>query len=173
MPELIAPSTRLHSAWLEAHAEWGPGSHEDGFGLHRSDEVGTPAGFAAWLARLAEQSDPAKTIDVGRHSCTYRWIVDSGRVLGGIALRTGDDDYVAWAGHVGFGMRPSARRRGLGTWALGRMLDEARTAGTERILAVCAVGNAASVKTIEQCGGVFEGIRDNGAGPLRRYWIEL
>ncbi|WP_122977637.1 GNAT family N-acetyltransferase [Actinoplanes teichomyceticus] len=173
MPELIAPSVRLHRAWLEAHAEWGAGPHEDGFGLGQSDDVGTPAGFAAWLARLAKQSDPAETIDVGRHRCTYRWIVDGDRVLGGIALRDGDDDYVSWAGHVGYGIRPSARRRGLATWALGRMLNEARAWGLDRILAVCAVDNAASIKTIEHGGGVFEGVRDNGTGPLRRYWITL
>ncbi len=47
MPELIAPTARLHTAWLEAHAEWGPGVHEDGFGLLPSDEVDAPADFAA------------------------------------------------------------------------------------------------------------------------------
>jgi hypothetical protein len=34
-------------------------------------------------------------------------------------------------------------------------------------------GNAASVKTIERCGGVFEGIRDTKFSPVRRYWIDL
>jgi hypothetical protein len=53
MPELIPPTARLRAAWLEAHAEWGPGQHEDGFGLRPSDEVRSRAGFAAWLARLA------------------------------------------------------------------------------------------------------------------------
>lgn len=173
MPELIAPTTRLHTAWLEAHDEWGPGVHEDGFGLRPSDEVHAPAGFAAWVARLADQSDPAKTIDVGKHRCLYRWIVESDRVLGGIALRHGDDDYVLRAGHVGYGIRPSARRRGLATWAVGQMLVEARVLGLDRVLAVCAVDNVASVKTIERCGGVFEGIRDTKFGPARRYWIEL
>jgi predicted acetyltransferase len=165
MQELIAPTTRLHTAWLDAHAEWGPGLHEDGFGLGPSDEVDSPAGFAAWLARLATQSDPAKTIDVGKHRCTYRWIVESDRVLGGIALRHGSDDYVLWAGHIGYGIRPSARRRGLATWALGRMLDETRVLGLDRMLAVCAVDNVASVKTIERCDGVFEGIRGNQVRP--------
>jgi predicted acetyltransferase len=173
VPELIAPTVRLRSAWLEAHAEWGPGLHEDGFGLGPSDEVYSPAGFAAWVARLTDQSDPAKTIAAGKHRCTYRWIVESDRVLGGTALRHGDDDYVLWAGHIGYGIRPSARRRGLATWALGRMLDEARVLGLDRLLAVCAVDNVASVKTIERCGGVFEGIRDTTFGPARRYWIEL
>jgi predicted acetyltransferase len=173
MPELVAPAARLHAAWLEAHAEWGPGRHEDGFGLGPYDEVDSPAGFAAWVSRLIDQSDPAKTIDVGKHRCTYRWIIESDRVLGGIALRDGDDDYVLWAGHIGYGIRPSARRRGLATWAVGRMLDEARALGLDRVLAVCAVDNVASVKTIERCGGVFEGTRDTTFGPVRRYWIEL
>jgi predicted acetyltransferase len=53
------------------------------------------------------------------------------------------------------------------------MLDEARVLGQDRVLAVCAVDNVASVKTIERCGGVFERIRDSNFGPARRYWIEL
>jgi predicted acetyltransferase len=173
MPELIAPTVRLHATWLEAHNEWGPGVHEDGFGLHPFDEVDSPAGFAAWVSRLVDQSDPAKPLEVGRVHCTYRWIVEDGRVLGGIALRHENSDYVVWAGHIGYGIRPSARRCGLATWAVGRMLDEARALRLDRVLAVCAVDNIASVKTIERCGGVFEGIRDTKFGPARRYWIEI
>lgn len=161
MVELIAPTPALHATWLEAHAEWGPGQHEDGFGLDPSDDVETPAGFAAWLARLAD------------HHCTYRWLVEDSRVLGGIALRHGDSDYVRWAGHVGFGIRPSERGRGLATWALRQMLDEARTLGRARLLVVCAVDNAASARTIERCGGVFEGVADTRLGLVRRYWIDL
>lgn len=171
MPELIAPTARLHAAWLEARAEWGPGQHEDGFGLGPSDEVDSAVGFAAWVSRLTDESDPAKTTDTLR--CTYRWLVDSDHVLGGIALRHGMNDHVPWAGHIGYGIRPSARRRGLARWAVGLMLDEARALGLERVLAVCAVDNAGSVKTIERCGGVFEGLRDTEAGPARRYWIEV
>jgi predicted acetyltransferase len=170
--ELVVPTTRLHSAWLEAHAEWGPGQHEDGFGLSPFDEVDSPAGFAAWVARLVAQSDPARPTDTGPR-CTYRWIVEDDRVLGGIALRHGDSEYVRWAGNVGYGIRPSARRRGLATFAVSRMLDEARALGLERVLLVCAVDNVASVRTIERCGGVFEGIRDTKLGPARRYWIDL
>ncbi len=51
------------------------------------------------------------------------------------------------------------------------MLDEARSLGLDRVLAVCAVDNVASVRTIERCGGVFEGIADTRFGPVRRYWI--
>ncbi|MFD7641385.1 GNAT family N-acetyltransferase [Kitasatospora sp. NPDC059795] len=171
MPELIAPTTRLHSAWLDAHAEWGPGLHEDGFGLGPSDEVDSPDGFAAWVALLAEDSGP-EAVATGR-GCTYRWIVEGDRVHGGIALRHGLNDRVLRSGHIGYGIRPSSRGRGLATWALGRTLDEARVLGLDQVLIVCEVDNLASVKTIERHSGVLEGVQDTEHGPLRRYWIKL
>ncbi len=155
VPDLVAPTTRLHAAWLDARDEWGPGVHEDGFGLHPSDEVDSPEGFAAWVARRCDEP-----------GSVCRWIVEDDRVLGGIALRLGPGDFVRRFGHIGYGIRPSARRRGLATWALGRMLVEAR--GLDRVLVVCEDGNAASMRTIERNGGVFDGVD----GTLRRYWIK-
>ena len=174
MPELMVPTAQLHTAWLEAHQEWGPGRHEDGFGLLPSDEVASPQGFAAWVARLAADSDPAKA---DQWCCTYRWIVEGDRVHGGIALRHGADPFVLQGGHIGYGVRPSSRRRGLAGWALGRMLDEARAQGLERVLIVCEADNIASARTTEHHGGVLEGegegVQDGEFGPVRRYWIAL
>ncbi|UKD51870.1 GNAT family N-acetyltransferase [Amycolatopsis sp. FU40] len=161
MPELLAPTVRLHRPWLAAHREWGPGLHEDGFGLSASDQVDSPAGFAAWVASLP-----------GDHA-VYRWLVEDGQVLGGIALRTGPAEYVEWAGHLGFGIRPSARGRGLASWALRQMLPEARRLELPRVLLVCATENLASARTIERAGGVLEEVRQTGHGPVRRYWITL
>lgn len=140
----------------------GRGQHEDGFGLAPSDEVLSPHGFDQWLARIEADS-----------ACRYRWIVEGDRVVGGIALRAVDDEHTRWAGHVGYGVRPSARGRGLATWALRRMLEDARRCGRSRLLLVCDVGNAASAQVIERCGGVLEGVGDTPLGPARRYWIEL
>lgn len=173
-PGLIAPTVALHSAWLRARDEWGPGVHEDGFGLRPTDEVDSPAGFAAWVARLTDESDPTRPLAAGQVHCTYRWIVEGDEVLGGIALRhTLDDHLLRVGGHIGYGVRPSARRRGLATWALGRMLDEARALGLDRVLIVCAVENVASARTIEHHGGTLEDVRDTELGPARRYWIDL
>jgi hypothetical protein len=86
MPELVAPTVGLYAAWLEARDEWGPGVHEDGFGLQPSDELDSPSWFAAWIARLNDEADPAKPLDVGRVHCTCRWIVEGDRVLGAITL---------------------------------------------------------------------------------------
>ncbi|MEU4810396.1 GNAT family N-acetyltransferase [Nocardia fluminea] len=145
--------------------------HEDGFGLLPDDDVESVEGFELWVARLVASSAGGR--DGG---CSYRWIVEGGRVLGGIALRHGDGEIVRKVGNVGnvgYGIRPSVRRRGLATWALGEILAEAREFGMERVLVVCAAENLGSVRTIERCGGVLEGIRDAELGPARRYWITV
>ena len=161
MPELLAPTVRLYRGWRTAHAEWGPGLHEDGFGLTASDSVDSPAGFAEWIATLT--ADRA----------VFRWLVEREQVLGGIALRTGPSGYVERAGHVGFGIRPSARGRGLGSWAVRQMLPEARRLGLSRVLLVCEAGNKASAATIERAGGVLEELRTTEHGVVRRYGIAV
>lgn len=158
MPDLIVPTSGLHAAWLEAHEEWGPGLHEDGFGLLQSDEVESTHGFTVWVERI--------TTD--KH-CTYRWITEGDQVLGGIALRHESSPLIQAAGHLGYGIRPSARRRGLAAWALARMVEQARALGMNRVSAVCEVGNMGSAKTIERQGGVPDGGRNTGT--TLRYWI--
>ncbi|MEU7900170.1 GNAT family N-acetyltransferase [Nonomuraea sp. NPDC049152] len=81
-----------------------------------------------------------------------------------MALRHEPNDF----GHIGYGIRPSARRRGLATWALGRILDEARLLGLDRVLITCAADNVASAKTIERQGGVLEDVRDTQHGRTGR-----
>ncbi len=158
--QLIAPTTQLQERWLEAHAEWGEGLHEDGFGLAASDEVESPVGFAAWIARLTAESDHG----------TLRWILEDGQIQGGIALRHELNEI---SGHIGYGIRPSARGRGLATWALGEMLQLARGRGMERVMLVCVAGNIASARTIEHNGGALTEIRRTGNHTVHDYWIDL
>jgi predicted acetyltransferase len=171
MVELIVPTMRLQAAWLHAHAEWGPGLHEDGFGLSESDETVSAAGFSAWVARLISAEDSCTTDDPSVSGCIHRWIIDGDDVFGGIALRYGDSEFIRSAGHIGYGIRPSARRRGLASLALGRTLNEAGRLGINPVLLVCDAGNLASAATIERNGGVFEGIQATEHGETRRYWV--
>jgi len=171
MPELVLPTTRLHTAFLACRDDWGPGLHEDGFGVAEEDDLDSPFGFATWVHDRIRLTHPAGTPCPDERHGSPRWIVEDGQVLGGIALRHRFDDDI---GHIGYGIRPSARRRGLASWALGEMLGEARAAlGLDRVLIPCLADNIASIRTIERNGGVFEGIRDTEHGPVRRYWIAL
>jgi len=146
--------------------------HEDGFGVLPSDELTSATGFSTWLERLDREENGSA---VGRvdYRCVYRWIVDGDAVVGGIALRHADDNFIRGAGHIGYGIRPSARRQGLATWALGQILDVARDLRLGRVLLVCEADNAGSAVTIERNAGVFERIEETRHGPVRRYWITL
>lgn len=170
-PELVAPTTRLHAAFLACRADWGPGLHEDGFGLDDRHDPDSTAGFAAWVEERRRLDHPAGTPCPATPHATSRWIVEDGRVLGAITLRHLHDEE---RGDLGYGVRPSARRRGLGTWALGEMLDVARAVlDVDRVLLCCLADNVGSARTIQRCGGVLEGVRETGHGPLQRWWITL
>ncbi|WP_436530389.1 GNAT family N-acetyltransferase [Actinoplanes sp. HUAS TT8] len=174
MAELIVPTTRLRESWLESREEWGKGVHQDGAGLRPGLELDTQEGFAAWVDGLIAAEDRSLPAPEGWVHCTFRWIVEDDRYLGAIALRHELNDFLLRAGgHIGYGVRPSARRRGLASFALGEMLKEARGLGLDRVLITCNVDNEASARTIEGGGGVLEDIRDTEIGKLKRYWTTL
>ena len=176
MPELIAPTDRLHSSWLAAREEWPPDAHQDGTGLRLAPDVDldSPEGFSTWVERLRQQSDRSVPVGEERVHATHWWIVEHGTYLGAIDLRHYLNDFLLdVGGHIGYSIRPSARRRGLATWALGAVLPEARGLGLDRVLVTCDNGNLASARTIERNGGVLEDVRTAGTSTKRRYWITI
>ncbi|MEU6314487.1 GNAT family N-acetyltransferase [Streptomyces sp. NPDC047014] len=174
MPELISPTPDLHRSWVAAQREYGPDAHLDGAGLGADDDVDTPEGFAAWTERLRGYADRSRPVEHGRVHATYWWIAEGDTYLGAIDLRHYLNGFLLDAGgHIGYGIRPSARRRGLATWALTEVLHEARLLGLDRVLLTCDPDNEPSARTIERCGGVLEDVRETLIGPKRRYWIDL
>jgi RimJ/RimL family protein N-acetyltransferase len=157
---LVAPTAALYDAFRAAREDWGPGVHEDGFGLLPTDVVGSHAGFEAWVLRLR-----------GTPDVTYRWIMDGPELLGAVAARHRLADSALVVGQIGYGVRPSARGCGVATWALGEMLATVTALGPDPVLVVCVEGNAASARVIERCGGVLNGVQASPHGPARRYWV--
>jgi predicted acetyltransferase len=174
MPEIVRPTVSLHDSWLASRDEWGRGVHQDGSGLHPEDDVDTIAGFSAWVGRLLAEGDTSIPVAAGRVHCDYLWIVEDDEYLGVIALRHALTEFLLRAGgHVGYGVRPTARGRGLAAWALHAILPRAREIGLERLLVTCDDTNLASARTIEKVGGVLEDVRETELGLTRRYWIAL
>ncbi len=71
------------------------------------------------------------------------------------------------AGHIGYSVRPSARRRGVATAALREALPLASALGIDPVLVTCDDDNLGSARVIEANGGVLEDVR----GRKRRYWV--
>jgi predicted acetyltransferase len=162
MLTLVAPDVALHASWLAAHREWGPGLHEDGFGIAAEDDVDTVEGFSRFVERVRT-----------RPTARLWWVLDDDLVVGGIALRHADAPNVLKHGHLGYGVRPSWRGKGVATWALGEVLGRAPAVGLQQVLLVCLDDNVASIKTIEHHGGLLDEVVMHDGIRLRRYWIDL
>lgn len=176
MPALITPTDRLRSSWLAARDEWPEGAHQDGTGLRLAPEADLtdPDAFCAWVEQLRQQSDTSVAVGEGRVHATHWWIVEGDSYLGAIDLRHRLNAVLLdVGGHIGYSIRPSARRRGLATWALGAVLPEARALGLDRVLVTCDDDNIGSARSIERNGGVLEDVRTTDTGSKRRYWITL
>ena len=76
-------------------------------------------------------------------------------------------------GHIGDGVLPSERRKGIATQMISFALDECRKLGIDRVLMVCDRDNIGSAKSIQRNGGVLENEIVVGGITEQRYWIEL
>jgi len=105
---------------------------------------------------------------------TFLAITLNDQLVGRVSIRHHLNDFLAReGGHVGYGIRPAFRRRGVATEALRQSLVIARSVGVDHVLVTCDDTNDASSAVIEVCGGVLESVIevDDGSGRLRRYWI--
>lgn len=76
-------------------------------------------------------------------------------------------------GHIGDGVRPSERKKGIATKMIELALEECRRLGINKVLMVCDKENIGSAKSIINNGGLLENevVIDNVVE--QRYWITL
>jgi predicted acetyltransferase len=129
--------------------------------------------FAAYL-RSSTAESMGEGIAPGRVPQSTFWLVDDGRVIGVCRLRHRLTPDLAWeGGHIGYDIRPSARRRGFGTELLALTLERAAAMGLDAVLVTCDADNIGSVRVIENNGGrlareLASKARDT---TIRQYWI--
>ena len=76
-------------------------------------------------------------------------------------------------GHIGDGVRPSERRKGIATKMIAMALEECKKLGIEKVLMVCDRDNIGSAKSIRNNGGVLENEIEVDGVLEQRYWIDL
>lgn len=164
--ELVFP-TKSHETdakeYLEEHIQYGENTLHGSSGLDRAES------YDKWLEKIND----ALTHEI--YSIIFFAIrkLDK-KLIGTINVRYPYLGYVQVHGHIGYGIRPSERRKGYATMMLKLALEYCKKIGLEKVLLTCDKSNIASAKTIMRCSGVFESEeRQNNGDFLQRYWIEL
>ena len=79
-----------------------------------------------------------------------------------------------FGGHIGDGVRPSERRKGIATKMISLALEKCREFGIYRVLMTCDEDNIGSAKSIRNNGGVlFDTLVNEEGVPEQCYWIDL
>ncbi len=168
MIRLIAPDASYETSYRQAVAELvAEGRTDEAIGL----EYPT---FDAFIGHLRGLANGVGLPDGYVAGSTF-WLVEGAEYLGRVDVRHElTDELRRYGGHVGYLIRPSARRRGYATLALALGLRECRTLGLDRVLVTCDVDNAASRRVIESNGGVLEDVIDVPGRNVStmRWWIE-
>lgn len=107
---------------------------------------------------------------------TLFFLVDMNqRILWALQIRhnLGNQNLREWGGHIGYGVRPSERRKWYATDMLHLGIIEAKKLWLDRVMLGCDIWNTASAKVIEKNGGILERIAHHDGKESKIYWIEL
>jgi predicted acetyltransferase len=105
------------------------------------------------------------------------WLVDGRSEIVAVSnLRHAlNDELLDYGGHIGYGVRPTARGNGYGNEILRRTLIEAKALGIDRARLTCSKSNQPSARTIVRNGGKLDGEEFMAVHGevVSRYWIDL
>jgi predicted acetyltransferase len=168
--DLIKPDARYEStlrSFVREFAEAG----EDLVPWVLADLGGDVNAYVEYL----EQQSRGQNLPDGRVPHSTFWLVDgSGEVVAISNLRHRLNEFLSEVGgHIGFGVRPSARRQGFATQVLRCTLIEAQRLGIERVLVTCDKGNLGSERAIRKNHGVLQDEiwSDVYSRVVQRFWI--
>jgi len=166
-----APEHRAQAAdYLNEHIQAGEPHLHGGAILEQME-------YDAWLQLLRDNSDPQTTHAQWVTASTFFVVRETdGRIIGMVDIRHRLNDFLAaYGGHIGYGVRPTERRKGYATAILQMALRYAKeTLGLSRVMVACYQDNEPSRKTIQKCGGKLERTFVHTDGKMVEvYWIAL
>lgn len=131
--------------YVKEHLDAGEERISASMGLASSDP-------SDWIARMAERA----LVGDGEWGRSIEYLcIGDGRLVGLLSVRPElPDDLACLIGHIGYGVRPSARERGHATAMLAVGLSVCSESGMTEALVACHTDNVASRLVIRRNGGV-------------------
>ncbi|MGK9486801.1 GNAT family N-acetyltransferase [Bacillus tropicus] len=168
---LLTPTTDLQDEYLDFYNEW----KDSGETIIPWVISKDPSNFPAMVQELLDAHNGVNLPQSWVPDSTYWLVTDNNRIVGAVNIRHSLTEHLFNAGgHIGYGIRPSERRKGYATKLLELSLEKTKKLNITRALVVCDEVNTASEKTILHNGGVRDDdfIEEDG-NVVRRFWIEL
>lgn len=111
--------------------------------------------FDMWITLTEENSSPDTVHSDWVVASTFFVVRESdGKIIGMADIRHYLNDFLsAFGGHIGYGVRPSERKKGYGKEILRMSLEYAKSIGIENAMLACYRDNKASGKIIINNGG--------------------
>ena len=140
--------------------------------IHGSGSFTKADDYENWLEKITWNKTQA-TPDLVTGDI-YFAIIDS-KIIGTIAIRHYlNESLLKTGGHIGYGVRPSERRKGYGSKMLALALEKCRELSIDKALVICDKENIASAKTAISNGAVLENeFTEESGNIVQRYWINL
>lgn len=132
--------------------------------------------YEEWLNKI---SDEHRGINLakGRVPSSVYFLMNDDRIIGNLSIRHSiDNDFLSlYGGHIGYGVRPTERRKGYATIMLNLALEKCDELGLEDVMVTCKEDNIGSAKTIENNCGVLKEviyIPEENCN-FKKYWINI
>ncbi|KAB2439402.1 GNAT family N-acetyltransferase [Bacillus luti] len=168
---LLTPTTNLQEEYLDFYNEWKDSSETMIPWVISKD----PSNFPAMIQELLDAHNGVNLPESWVPDSTYWLVTDENKIVGAVNIRHSLTEHLFNAGgHIGYGIRPSERRKGYATKLLALSLEKTKELNITKALVVCDEVNTASEKTILHNGGLRDkDFTEENGNVVRRFWIEL
>ncbi|MFH7834434.1 GNAT family N-acetyltransferase [Bacillus luti] len=168
---LLTPTTNLQEEYLDFYNEW----KDSGETMIPWVISKDPSNFPAMIQELLDAHNGINIPETWVPDSTYWLITDENKIVGAVNIRHSLTEHLFNAGgHIGYGIRPSERRKGYATKLLALSLEKTKELNITKALVVCDEVNTASEKTILHNGGLRDkDFTEENGNVVRRFWIEL
>lgn len=134
--------------------------------------------YEEWLDNVIKCQEKDYAESKGKVAATTYFTIreSDNKIIGMVNFRHYLNEYLKnFGGHIGYGIRPTERRKGYAKIQLYLVLLEAQKMGIDKVMVDCVDTNEASEKVIKSLGGVFERevYEENKKVTLHNYWINV
>lgn len=168
--KLVKPSIEMKQEYLNYITEWEAGGEKIVPYASRRNGCEYESLLSKW-----ESDSTEKAYEMGFVPSTIFFMTnESGRIFGALHIRHElNEELLLHGGHIGYGVRPSERRKGIATKMLSMALPIVKGLGINEALVTCDRDNYASAQTIIANGGTLENEVPEEDRITQRYWIVL